>query len=207
MTVQASETVRLGMAYQARTHLGDMKTSTTGAAFTLDDGTHAVPIEGQLTIKNFQMPSSVAVGMAWQVNSQLSLMMDVKSIDWSSVMASFNMSFAPAMGGDALKFGMPQNWKDQTVTALGMAYRVDDSVVLRAGYSHSTNPVPNITVHPLFPAITSNHVMLGAGMKVSKTGSIDFAISHAPKVTVTSDSSGVITHSQTNWQLMYTHRY
>jgi long-chain fatty acid transport protein len=92
---------------------------------------------------------------------------------------------------------------------LGGAYKANSEWTLRAGYSHSTNPVPNATVHPLFPAIVKDHYTAGFGYQINKTMSLDAAVSHAPKVTVAAGQLGgaLITHSQTNYQLMLSARY
>jgi long-chain fatty acid transport protein len=106
-------------------------------------------------------------------------------------------------------FTLPQNWKDQTVLSLGGAYRVNDAWTLRAGYSHSTNPIPDATVHPLFPAIVKDHYTAGLGYQLGGGMSIDAAVSHAPKVTVNAGMLGgaPISHSQTNYQLLFSARY
>jgi len=201
LTYEASRALRLGASYRMKTHLGDLKTTGDGASLTLGQ-----TLPGQMVIHNFQMPASTTVGLAWQATPALGIALDLKTIAWSSAMASFNMSFTP-VGGAAMTFSMPQNWKDQTVTSVGASYRLNEAVVLRAGYSHASNPVPDATVNPLFPAIVKDHFMLGVGVNLNKSTALNMAVSHAPKVTVTSPSAGTISHSQTNWQLMLTHRY
>jgi long-chain fatty acid transport protein len=202
MTYALDNTLTLGASYHLKTRLGDMKTSANGATLTMGQA-----MTGQMVIHNFQMPSTLALGAAWKVNSKLMLAADVKTIDWSSVMESFKMSFSNA--GGTVDFAMPQNWKDQRVLSLGGAYQINDTLVLRAGYSHSTNPVPAATVHPLFPAIVKDHYTAGFGYQIDKNMSITAAVSHAPKVTVAADQllGQPITHSQTNYQLMLSVRY
>ena len=117
------------------------------------------------------------------------------------------MTFSNAYG--AVSFALPQGWKDQTVLSLGGAYKLDDAWTVRAGYSHSTNPVPDGAVHPLFPAIVKDHFTAGFGYRISKSASLEAAVSHAPQVTVAAGQLGgqPITHSQTNYQLMLSYRY
>ncbi|MEY2772342.1 MAG: hypothetical protein RIQ38_2761 [Pseudomonadota bacterium] len=208
MTFDASPTLRLGVSHQLKTHLADMRTGASSANMALFDalGASLASMDGQIVVRNFQMPASTTVGLAWQATPALGIALDLKTIAWSSAMASFNMSFTP-VGGAAMTFSMPQNWKDQTVTSVGASYRLNEAVVLRAGYSHASNPVPDATVNPLFPAIVKDHFMLGVGVNLNKSTALNMAVSHAPKVTVTSPSAGTISHSQTNWQLMLTHRY
>jgi hypothetical protein len=55
-----------------------------------------------------------------------------------------------------------------------------------------------------------NHVTLGLGYKVSEAGDFNMSVTMAPKVTVTNSSGQApveISHAQTNWQFMYSHRF
>ncbi|TXI66653.1 MAG: hypothetical protein E6Q48_01680 [Limnohabitans sp.] len=222
LTFKATETLTLGASYQLKTRLSDLKTQAGGATFTLyppvtvdgmamPDASNGMAMPGKIIVKDFQMPSVLAVGASFQASPQLQLAADVKKIGWSSVMKSFNMSFDMG-GGQVMNFGMPQNWKDQTVLSLGGAYRLNNELTLRAGYSHSSNPIPDAYAHPLFPAIVKNHYTAGLGYQINKSTSLNAAVSHAPKVSVNSGMlqgmpSQAITHSQTNYQLMLSMRY
>lgn len=184
-----------------------MTTSATGAKFTIYDSSFGVigaTMSGKLTIHNFQMPAVTTIGGAYKASPELTLVADIKNIGWSSVMKKFLMTFD---AGQPLQFAMDQNWKDQTVVSLGGAYRLNESTVLRAGYSHASNPVPDAYVHPLFPAIVKSHLTAGIGHKFNDQVSMDIAVSHAPKVSVTSGQGAAISHSQTNYQLMLSYRY
>ena len=222
LTFKATETLTLGASYQLKTRLSDLKTQAGGATFTLyppvivnnmtmPNASNGMAMSGKIIVKDFQMPSVLAVGASLQASPQLQLAADVKKIGWSSVMKSFNMSFDMG-GGQVMNFGMPQNWKDQTVLSLGGAYRLTDELTLRAGYSHSSNPIPDAYAHPLFPAIVKNHYTAGLGYQINKSTGLNAAVSHAPNVSVNSGMlqgmpSQAITHSQTNYQLMLSMRY
>ncbi len=204
MTFEASKDLTLGASYQLKTRLGDMKTSATGATMTMGQ-----VLTGRMVVQDFQMPSVLAVGASWVATPQLQLVADLKRIGWSAVMQNFKMTFESSQGLGTMGFTMPQNWKDQTVLSLGGAYKVDDLWTARAGYSHSTNPIPDAYVHPLFPAIVTDHYTAGFGYKISKGVSLDAAVSYAPKVTVSAGmlNGAPISHSQTNYQMMLSYRY
>lgn len=206
MTYAATGNVMLAGSYQMKTHLGDMKTSGSGATLTMGSNP-AMP--GRMVVQNFQMPSIFAVGASWMVSPSLLLVTDVKRIGWNSVMKDFRMSFESSQGLGSMGFTMPQNWKDQNVISLGGAYKMNDVWTLRAGYSHSSNPVPDANVHPLFPAIVKDHYTAGFGYQIDSKMSVNAAVSHAPKVTVSAGQlqGAAITHSQTNYQLMFSMRY
>lgn len=219
MTFRSAEDLTLAASYQLKTRLSDLKTDAGCAAFTvipadpntqMPVGTNGMPMAGKILVRDFQMPSVLAFGAAWQANPAWLWVADLKKIGWSSVMKGFNMTFESAMG--PMNFGMPQNWKDQTVVSLGGAYKYSGTMTFRGGYSHSSNPIPDANVHPLFPAIVKNHYTAGIGHTLSKSMTLDVALSHAPKVSVNSGMlagmpSQSVTHSQTNYQLMLSMRY
>ena len=202
VTLDASNSLRFGAAYQMKTRLGDMTTASDGASLTMGQS-----LPGQMVVHDFQMPASVAAGAAWQARPELMLVADVKRIDWSSVMQSFRMTFVSSQGLGTMGFSLPQNWKDQTVVSLGGAYKASERLTLRAGYNHASSPVPDAYVHPLFPAIVKNHYTAGFGYVLSPRWSLDAALSHVPRVSVTSGMGAPITHSQTNYQFLMSYRY
>lgn len=207
LVFQANKDLSLGLSHHLKTNLSDMTTTAAGASMS---GPGGFEDAGKISVLNFQMPASTAVGLAWQASPKLMVAADVKRIGWSSVMKGFSMRYDSATMGGNVNFTMPQNWKDQTVVALGGAYQLDEAWTLRAGYNHASNPIPDGTVNPLFPAIVKDHYTAGFGYKVSKAVSVDAAISHAPTVTVVNTSGQMpltISHGQTNYQMMFSYRY
>jgi long-chain fatty acid transport protein len=207
LVFQANKDLSVGLSHHLKTNLSDMTTTAAGASMS---GPGGFADAGKISVINFQMPASTTVGLAWQASPKLLVAADVKRIGWSSVMKGFSMRYDSATMGGNVNFTMPQNWKDQTVVALGGAYQLDDVWTLRAGYNHASNPIPDGTVNPLFPAIVKNHYTAGFGYKLSKSVSVDAAMSHAPTVTVVNTSGQMpltISHSQTNYQMLLSYRY
>jgi len=102
---------------------------------------------------------------------------------------------------------MFQDWKDQNVFMLGVAYKVIDPLTLRGGANFANNPIPDKYLNPLFPAIVKNHYTVGAGYLIGKASSIDVAVMYAPEVEATSGQGVTNTHSQTSAQVMYSYRF
>lgn len=205
-TYKISKDVMFGASYQFKSVLDDMKTSASAASMSMP----SVIDHGQITVVDFQMPSVFAVGASWQASPAMLFAADLKYIGWMDAMKDFRMRYDSAMGQGSVSFLLPQNWKDQTVLNLGMAWKANDRLTLRTGLNLADNPVPDGDVHPLFPAIVRNHLTVGLGYKVSEAGDFNISVAMAPSVTVT-NSTGVvpvtISHSQTNWQFMYSHRF
>ncbi len=208
-TYKVNNDVTLGASYQFKSALDDMKTSVSAASMTMImPGMPNMVDNGRITVIDFQMPSTLAVGGSWQINPSLQLAADLKYIGWSDVMKNFRLQYDSANGAGSVSFQLPQDWSDQTVLNLGLAYKANDKLTLRAGLNLADNPVPDAWVHPLFPATVENHVTFGLGYKVSAAGEFNMAVTLAPKVTVTNPNMGVeISHSQTNWQFMYSHTF
>ena len=169
------------------------------------------PLQGDIIIKDFSWPAIYGGGIAFQANDQWFFTADLKRIDWSDAMKSFSMEFkandAPTNGafaGLTLKATMPQDWDDQTVVQAGAAYRASERLTLRAGFNLADNPVPDRTVLYIFPAIVEDHYMGGIGYDFNDGQQLNFALSYAPKVSVTNSVTGIKTsHSQLSWQIMY----
>jgi long-chain fatty acid transport protein len=209
MTYKANQDVTVGASYQLKSALNDMQTASSGASMTAQGG---FADSGQITVIDFQMPSVLAVGGSWQLSPSLLLAADIKSIGWADSMKSFKMRYDSKIIGGSVSFTMPQNWKDQTVLNLGMAWKANDALTLRAGLNLADNPIPDAQVNFLFPATVKDHVTLGLGYQLSKAGEFNMSLTVAPSVSVTGTTPGgnqgiTTTHAQQNWQFMYSHRF
>lgn len=207
MTFRANDQLSFGAAYHLQTAMGDWKGDASMVMYA--GGVEAGEMEGKMTVKDFQWPATIAAGMAYTPSDRWLIAADVKLLQWADVMEDFTMVFTPdGMAGESAEFKMYQDWKDQTVFSLGGAYKVSDALTVRAGANLSNNPVPDDYVHPLFPAIIKNHYTAGFGYAFSDASAFNFSLTHAPKVTVTNSNTNTkISHAQTNWQMMYSHRF
>ncbi|MFA6121672.1 MAG: outer membrane protein transport protein [Sideroxydans sp.] len=213
VTYKLGKQLTLGATYHAKTAVGDM-TSNSGQMMLVDNanalgggaGT-TYTLNGKITVVNFQFPETYGFGAAYQATDDLMVVADWKRIGWKSAMKNFRMKFSSTdMGGLAMDMTMPQNWKDQDVIQLGAAYKLSQALTVRAGANLASNPVPNDTVNPLFPATVANHITMGAGYAIDNASSINGSFVYAPKVTVTAPAASggyTIDHGQMNWQLMY----
>ncbi|MFM2060300.1 MAG: long-chain fatty acid transport protein [Pseudomonadota bacterium] len=201
---KAAPSFTLGGSYQAKTSLADMKTGSTSASLTATGG---FADSGRLTVEDFQWPAMTAIGAAWQAAPGVLLAADVKHIGWAEVMKSFRMRYDSAGMGGAVSFALPQNWQDQTVTNLGVAWSVNSQLTIRAGANLADNPIPDAYVNPLFPATVKNHYTMGLGYAIASQHEVNFSYAMAPKVTVTNADGVAVSHRQNSLQLMYTARF
>ena len=201
---RASSTLNLGASYQSKSSLKDMKTSAGGASLSATGG---FADSGRITVINFQWPATTALGISWQATPALLVAADVKRIAWSKVMKDFRLRYDSAGMGGSVDFALAQNWADQTVASLGLAWALNGQFTLRGGYNHAKNPIPAAFVNPLFPATVESHYTLGLGLAFTPVSELNASLTIAPNNTVSNGQGVVISHKQTNAQFMYTRRF
>jgi long-chain fatty acid transport protein len=204
MVYKVSPTFNVGASWHSKTSLRDLKSSQTGATLSAFGG---FADSGRMSIQDFQMPQQFALGLTWQATPDLLVAADVKRIGWSGVMESFRMRYESSGMGGSVSFALPQQWRDQTVTALGVAWKAMPALTLRAGYNQASNPIPNAYVNPLFPATVTKHYSAGFSYALSDKSGLSASVTKAPTSTVQAGSGVAISHSQLNAQLMYSQRF
>jgi long-chain fatty acid transport protein len=211
-TYQVSNQLTVGGSYHSETSISDLS-GNASMQVAFDNGGEAVAtMAGKIKIKDFQWPATYGVGLSYVPNDKWMIAGDVKFINWSSVMKNFKMSFTADANGHVMDATMYQNWDDQTVFQLGAAYKATDAFTVRFGANLGNNPIPADTLHYLFPATIENHYTAGFGYKMSAASDVNFSLQYAPEVAVTgtnatSNQGLKVTHAQTSWQLMYSHRF
>lgn len=186
-TFRLSDVVTIGGVYQTAANLPELE-------------------DGGYRVEGFDMPQTLALGLAWQASERLMIAADVKDVMWGSSMNTVTVS----------NHGVPlapfqQDWDDQIVLALGLSYAFSDAFSGRIGYNHGKNPIPDRFVNFLWPAIVEDHYTVGFGYAFSKQSTLNAALSYVPEATVTGTgpmNGGMqIDHSQLNWQLIYSYTF
>lgn len=197
---------KLGASYTFKNQMSDMEGSATLTAVSGVAGQIAVP--GTIKIKNFEMPATFKLGVSHQISPEWLVAMDVSEVFWKTTMKNINVAFTANGGGD-LNILLPQDYKNQTILALGTAYKVSPDWTLRGGLRFATQALPADTLFAVIPAIPTKHLTLGFGYAVSKSSMIDFAYSHAFEENMTNTSLPNtsapirVSHSQNNAVLSY----
>lgn len=130
-------------------------------------------------------PATYGVGIAVKATPQLTVAADVQRILYSDVDAignsasKWNGAFFPGNLGKSNGPGF--GWDDVTVFKLGASYAYSDALTLRAGYNHSTNPIPKqeALFNILAPAVVQDHLSLGATWVLPNKGELSVAYTHA----------------------------
>lgn len=134
----------------------------------------------------FDIPANYGIGLSWAATPALTLVADVKRIEYGDVKALANPIgnlFAGHAFGTTNGPGM--GWRDITALKLGIQYRLAEWT-LRAGYSHASQPVPadQTLLNILTPSVVKDHVSLGLTWQSGKRGELSLAYTYALKNTV-----------------------
>ncbi len=131
---------------------------------------------------SFDIPANYGIGIAYRATPRLVVAGDVKRIEYSGVDSVGNplgnlLAGVPFGAAGGPGFG----WRDVTVVKVGASWDVSGQLVVRGGYSHNTQPVPNAQtfLNILAPGTVQDHVSLGFTWTFAGGGELSAAYTHA----------------------------
>ncbi|MEI8361896.1 MAG: outer membrane protein transport protein [Betaproteobacteria bacterium] len=172
---QINDVVTLGATYQSRTYM---------SKFDKYKGLFAE--QG-----DFDIPSTYGIGIAVKASPAVTLAADVQRINYSEVASVGNASlsnFANGLGSDN---GAGFGWKDVTTVKLGASYAYNESLTVRAGYNHSTQPIrtSETLFNILAPGVIQDHLTLGSTWVLPNKAELSLAYIHAFEESVNGSGS------------------
>lgn len=134
-----------------------------------------------------KVPQSLGFGMSYRASEKFNLGLDVEWINWANAFDKMtitmsngdNANINKMMGSNSISMDFPLNWKDAVLIKAGCEYNPTSPLTLRLGYAFGSNPVPEETVFPVFPAIVEHHITVGAGYKFTKNFEMNLAFETA----------------------------
>jgi len=137
-------------------------------------------------------PQQAAIGVAVHIIPAITIAADMKWIDWSDTMGKL------AVKGPGASVAMDPGWDDQFVYAIGLAYRVNDSLNLRAGFNYAESPIDatNAANNLILPAVVETHYTVGADFKLDEHWDIGFHYMYVPENSVTAVTGEKISLSE-----------
>jgi long-chain fatty acid transport protein len=139
----------------------------------------------------FDVPDDYGVGLAYRPASAWTLAADVQRINYSHV-AAVGDQIAPLLQGVALgaSNGPGFGWDNITVFKLGASFSLGPATVLRAGYTHSGQPVPGSQTffNILAPGVVQDTFTLGFTQSFAG-GELSGFFAYAPSKTVSGSGS------------------
>lgn len=136
----------------------------------------------------FDMPSHFTFGATWNFSPAAFATAEYERINYSDVKAVHNPSalVLQCLGGNAAAClggsnGAGFGWQDVDVWKLGVQWRMDPQLTLRAGYNYSGNPIrsEDVTINILAPGVVQHHATFGATWKLDARSDITGAFMYA----------------------------
>ena len=133
---------------------------------------------------DFDVPESYGVGVAVKITPQLTVAADVQRINYSDVKSVGN-SFDVTQLQQGHVFGTQKGpgfgWNDINIYKLGVSYQAHPKLILRAGYSHNDQPIPDseVFLNILAPGVVQDHISVGATWNIDQHQELSIAYTHA----------------------------
>ncbi len=207
LTYQMNPQTRLGIAYNLKTHVGDL--SGDGELTAVSSVAGNIPLSGDVKLRNFEMPASLAVGISHEFSDKFAIAFDYKRVFWSDVMEDINVRFKQSDSGDKLDLKLPFNYRDANVYSLGMQYRYNEKWTLRGGVHYAQLASPSAATLPIIPSTPTTNLTGGFSYAFSPEDSVDFSMAYGFKKKVSNDSQPItdkpveVSHSQIAASIAY----
>jgi len=137
----------------------------------------------------FDIPANFAGGAALKVGPKVTVLFDYERIQYSQVKSIANSDANQALLGssDGPGFG----WHSINVIKAGAEYKATPELTLRGGYNHAGLPFDSTQTffNVLAPAVTQDHLHVGATWALKSGKEISFAYVHAFNSTVKGPNS------------------
>ena len=158
---------------------------------------------------DFDIPATLIVGAAWDIDDKSKLVVDIQSIYYSDV-ASIGTGIQPLLNGSCDNQANGQSgpgigagclggsagagfgWDDMTVIKIGYQWMMGENT-MRVGISHGSNPIsggaagapPNpsdsqVMFNILAPGIVETHLTAGMTMPLDANTEVSFSGMYAP---------------------------
>jgi long-chain fatty acid transport protein len=151
---------------------------------------------------DFDIPSSLNLGVSLKASEALTLNADFQRINYSDVASVSNpvsnLFACPTAGAGGTDLesclggarGAGFGWQDMDVYKVGVRYAVNQDLTLRAGYSHGNQPVPasQVTFNILAPGVSEDHIAAGFTRRTA-SGEWNGALLYSPEKSVSGTST------------------
>ncbi len=171
-----------------------------------------------------KLPMSLGYGMSYSASDHFKLSLDAEWVNWANAFDKMEIKLTNGdndnvnkmIGSPAFNIDFPLKWKNTFIVKVGGEYDITKQFTLRLGYAYGSNPVPETTIFPVFPAVVVSHVTIGASYNINEKITLSAAFETAlnNKVTASNPSqvqsefsgsssqlSTMIGHLSLNWRL------
>lgn len=173
-----SERTKLGVAYRHsidHTLEGDAEFETNAALAAVLSGAGVPLFQNGGATAEANLPASLMLSVARQLNDKIELLGDATWMGWSSF-EELRIQFDNPIQPDSFN---TQEWEDVWRVAAGINYTMSDKLTLRTGVAYDQDPVPSVTRRTArIPGNDRTWVSFGAGYQVSDKIKLDVGYAH-----------------------------
>lgn len=146
----------------------------------------------------FDIPENIKLGLTFAASERFIYSLDIERTRYSDVDSVgnplANLFNCPTVNPQATGLsnclggagGAGFGWDDMTTAKLGVEWVASDTLSLRAGYSHGSQPIPDSEVlfNILAPGVIEEHVAVGLSKQTRNNGEWNVAVMYAPEAKV-----------------------
>lgn len=175
---KVTDSVALGAAYSPRINMSKFKRY---AGLFAEQG-------------DFDIPANWTLGVAFKATPDVTVALDYQRIQYGNIKSIANSAItsfpAATVAGSPFQLGNSEGlgfgWSNVDVVKLGVEYKYNDKLTLRAGYNKGSNPVKSgeQTFNFLAPGVVTDHYTLGMTYGVTKDSELTVAYMRAKENSV-----------------------
>nr|WP_290221362.1 outer membrane protein transport protein [Trichocoleus desertorum] len=171
---EPSAQTRVGLAYRsAVTH--DLEGD---ADFEVPTAAQALTTRGQFTdteaAAEVKLPDSLSLGVYHELSPKWAVMSDVTWTNWSRY-EGLRIEFENPAQPASLQ---PAEWKDTVRVGVGVNYKPNEDLTLRAGVAYDPSPVPEDQVTARIPDADRTWVAAGVSYQATDSVRVDLSYAH-----------------------------
>ena len=176
-TGEISDSISMGVTYQSK---ADMSKFDKYKGLYAESG-------------GFDIPATYGLGLKFKATPKMNVAFDVTKIEYSDVKSIANPLSGLTVSGN--KLGADNSagfgWEDMTVIKLGADYQLNSDLVLRAGWSRGSAPIPEgeTFFNLLAPATIEDHITLGATWTLQNKSELSVMYMRALENTIKGNNS------------------
>ncbi len=197
---QATRSLQVGAAWKSRTVIDSTghASGDVGAQFAALGVNAPSTFTYNAAVQNV-LPQSVLGDLSWQTSKHWLFAFQADWTNWHNAFVNLpvtltngtNATINSLVGGTTLQDSVPLHWKDQYGFHVGAERGLTENTVLRFGYAHANDPVPNSTLTPLTAAIMQNQLSAGFAYNPGRS-KWELAYSFHPTATEHVGTSGLL---------------
>jgi len=160
LMLRPSERIQIGLSY-----IGKSEFEYTGKAKFTHPEAYKILLSQQMPVSQngeaiLSIPSSINVGLKYDLTAAWDAEIDVNMVQWSSY-EELSIDLANDLPSD--KLIQQKDWDNSTVIRLGTSYDANDITTLRAGFLYDKNPIPDETFDAQLPDNDRIGISVGFG--------------------------------------------